>query len=332
MSNPFARPDFPRLVITVLALALASLMLSVPSGAASAAVGGKVAFARNNGSIWVMDPDGSNQTMVYSAGEDPDWSPDATKLAFASGRDIYTMNANGTSVVQLTSTPDEEQTPHWSSDGTKIVFFRSDDIFVMNADGTGVQQLTTDPARDFSPAWSPDGTKVYFTTARGGSYDIYVMNADGTNQVPVITGPDDDFQPAVSPSGDIAYCKNQGASADIWTVNHGQLTTAAGEDCQPDWAPDGSQIVFNSFRAGSSQVWVTNSDGSNQHALTNSGSYDDDPDWSPALSSGAVGGFVDVTTTSGREGVSLVLALAGLGFACVLAGLGARRLGRKRAS
>src|SRR5438093_10814157 len=51
------------------------------------------------------------------------------------------------------------------------------EIFSMNADGSGVKQLTNNPADDFQGAWSPDGTKIAFVSTRTGKDEIFVMNA-----------------------------------------------------------------------------------------------------------------------------------------------------------
>ncbi|HEU5430159.1 MAG TPA: hypothetical protein VFU81_00770, partial [Thermomicrobiales bacterium] len=51
------------------------------------------------------------------------------------------------------------------------------EIFTMNADGSGVKQLTKNAAADFGPVWSPNGKKIAFTTNRDGNFEVYVMNA-----------------------------------------------------------------------------------------------------------------------------------------------------------
>src|SRR5206468_12056291 len=43
------------------------------------------------------------------------------------------------------------------------------DIFTIEADGTGLTQLTHKDAADYSPAWSPDGTTIAFVSDRAGS-------------------------------------------------------------------------------------------------------------------------------------------------------------------
>ena len=65
--------------------------------------------------------------VITSPGLDgePAWSPDGSKLAFASDRDgapqVYVANRDGSGVVRLTSKP-RSFTPAWSPDGTKLVY------------------------------------------------------------------------------------------------------------------------------------------------------------------------------------------------------------------
>jgi TolB protein len=108
----------------------------------------------------------------------PSWSPDGQRIAFEVDRgmsavrphDIYTINVDGTDLVNLTNNDAEDNGPAWSPDGTRIAFasnrdgFR--DIYVMNADGSNVQRLTQLGSDAMDPAWSPDGQHIVFTTAR----------------------------------------------------------------------------------------------------------------------------------------------------------------------
>ena len=69
------------------------------------------------------------------------------------------MNADGSGQINLTNSPDFENHPSWSPDGTKIAFASgrdgNDEIYVMNADGSDQTRLTSDPADDYYPSWSP---------------------------------------------------------------------------------------------------------------------------------------------------------------------------------
>jgi Tol biopolymer transport system component len=163
--------------------------------------------------IYVMNADGTdpvNLTNDPSASDsDPTWSPDGTKIAFATFRpgsiEIFVMDADGSNRVQLTADPaSSDFEPAWSPDGTKIAFtsIRDGDgeVYLMNADGSNPVNLTNySEAEDFDPAWSPDGTKIAFTTHRDGNAEVYVMDADGSSPANLTNDPGADFDPAWSP-------------------------------------------------------------------------------------------------------------------------------------
>ncbi|MBA2558351.1 MAG: PD40 domain-containing protein [Propionibacteriales bacterium] len=98
------------------------------------------------------------ETNVFAATFSP---PRRDKIAFSSTRDgnaeIYSMNANGTGLARLTSTPGVDTTPAWSPDGARIVFSSTRDgnaeIYSMNANGSGLTRLTTHLGIDTTPAW-----------------------------------------------------------------------------------------------------------------------------------------------------------------------------------
>ena len=66
--------------------------------------------------------------LTHNPGFDivPCWSPDGSRIAFASDRggswDIWCMSADGSNPVQLTNATEDETTPSWSPDGNRIAF------------------------------------------------------------------------------------------------------------------------------------------------------------------------------------------------------------------
>jgi Tol biopolymer transport system component len=122
----------------------------------------------------VMNTDGSEQrwlgdvslirriTGTTTQEEQPVWSPDGQKIAFASedDGDIYAMKVDGSARTRLTDTPGYDHwPPTWSPEGTRIAFTiekpRRTEIYVMNSDGSGLTRLTDDPGEDFYPTWRP---------------------------------------------------------------------------------------------------------------------------------------------------------------------------------
>ena len=130
------------------------------------------------------------------------------------------------------------------------------EIYVINADGKNPRRLTNNPARDYAPSWSPDGKGIVFCSDRDGhvpegrvfhASEVYVMDADGGNP------------------------RN--------------LTNHPSDDRSPSWSPDGTRIVFQSYRDNDRnhniEIYVINADGSNLQRLTNNLAADEDPAWSP---------------------------------------------------
>ncbi|MBI4752594.1 MAG: PD40 domain-containing protein [Acidobacteria bacterium] len=211
--------------------------------------------------------------------------------------DIYSMNADGSEIVRLTSSAGNDDSADWSPDGSQIVFTSRRDgnseIYVMDADGSNQTRLTNHPADDFLPCWSPDGTKIAFTTDRDGAFSsIYVMNSDGSNPMKVgtFTGGPEGTQ-AWSPDGTrFAFTRYLGGTsaihAEIFVMNVDgtnavRLTTNSVVDDQPNWSPDGTQIVFGTGRDGNGEIYVINTDGSNPTRLTSHPASDQTPVWSP---------------------------------------------------
>lgn len=221
----------------------------------------------------------------------PAWSPDGTRIAFASERDgnleIYVMNADGSGATRLTNHPATDWGPTWSPDGARIAFASERDgdgeIYVINADGSGVKRLTNDPARDFAPAWSPDGARIAFTSSIDGNGEIYVMNPDGSRLTNLTNNPSWDANATWSPdSARIAFSSGRDGAGGIYAMNADgsglTLLTSQRSDATPSWSPDGSRIAFISYRgtsfrdgtqySGHPEIYVMNADGSGLTRLT----------------------------------------------------------------
>jgi TolB protein len=135
---------------------------------------------------------------------DPDWSPDGTKIAFTSHpssddpinpihTEIYVINPDGTGLTRLTYNDYEERAPSWSPDGSRIVFMgrvgthpgipgSKFEICVMNADGMSFVQLTDNAVFDGTPTFSPDGQQIVFSR-NPAPQQMWMMNADGTGEM-----------------------------------------------------------------------------------------------------------------------------------------------------
>jgi Tol biopolymer transport system component len=195
--------------------------------------GTKVTFIHDDhcdvGGVWNVKVDGSGFQQIAcgppacewdTTPENPDWSPDGTRLALVGCSltlvsDVWVYGPSGQ--TRLTNTPNfEERSPDfspdgsallysgegginkvnvdgtghavlssgfgavWSPEGDKIVFSKDSNLWTMNPDGSQQVNVTNDSAFETSPFWSPDAAKIAFSSNRDGDYDVYVMNRDGT--------------------------------------------------------------------------------------------------------------------------------------------------------
>jgi Tol biopolymer transport system component/imidazolonepropionase-like amidohydrolase len=104
-----------------------------------------------------------------------------------------------------------------------------------------------------------------------------------TNKITVTVSEGTNMASAVSPDGKMIAVDLQGTIG-IVPITGGPLqllTDGMGDERQPSWSPDGSQIVFHSYRDGNYHLWMINKDGSGLKQIT-FGYYDErEPHWSP---------------------------------------------------
>ncbi len=70
-------------------------------------------------------------------------------------------------------------------------------------------------------------------------------------------------------------------SADLDGSRITRLTDTPGYDAEASYSPDGSKIVFTSFRDGDGEIYIMDSNGSNARRITNAKGYDGGPFFSP---------------------------------------------------
>jgi Tol biopolymer transport system component len=258
--------------------------------------------------IYVMDiRAGLMENVTRSRARDccPVWSPDGSRIAFASARaggygnrDIYVMSADGTSLSQLTFTRADDILPTWSADGQQIAFQSQVNgywqIYVMETQGvaphplladSAAQQATTDFDFQTLPTWSPDGRQLALSLIADGNWEIFVVSAGGGQLQRLTNNHADDLWPAWSPDGQqLVFYSGRDGNYEIYVMQADgsrphRLTNDPAYDYTPTWSPDGRQIAFVSDRDGNFEVYMVNADGSNLRRLTWNDADDYAPKW-----------------------------------------------------
>ena len=213
--------------------------------------------------IFVMNADGSGQTNVTNNrafDRSATFAPGGEKIAFESGLSAGVDNPTGDT-----------------------------EIFSVNLDGTGLVQLTNNTARDFFPDYAPDGTKIAFVSDRNFAPGIYTMNPNGTKQKKVSRGSGiAHASPSWSPDGArITFMSDQEGGNDVYVIRangSGQkrlTVNGVPTDSGPVFSPDGTKIAFQTNRDGNFEIYAMDRDGAAQTNLTNAPAGDFTPDWQP---------------------------------------------------
>ncbi len=266
----------------------------VPLQPAAAAENGRIAYEDyveyedENGlpkfgqDIFTANSDGTDEVNLTDNGAaldiDPAWSPDGTRIAFASNRDgnfdLYTMAADGTDVQQVTFT------------------------YGIEYQGGSVDYFTS-----WEPSWSPDGTQLAYSGYRVNPFtdEIYVTAIGQTEETyteRLVTDPSDfqnAAQPDWSPVGNVLLYTQyfDYYTTDVWRIGvdgtgAANLTAGFARDLNPAWSPDAARIAFISdrehsdpFHLDATDVYVMQADGTGVVRVTEDVTAEEDVEWSP---------------------------------------------------
>src|SRR5262245_36572092 len=192
--------------------------------------------------------------------------------------------------------------PSFSLDGLNLAFSRARsgqlcEIYVLDlseslAPKGEPRQLTSLKQRSLAPVWTPDGREIVFVSGPLHRLGLWRMPAAGNRKperLPFAT--EGAGFPAISNQGQRLAYLNNSFDVNIWKLEvplQGQRTvpvnliSSTRVDHTPQYSPDGKRIAFSSYRSGSPEIWVCNSDGSDPVQLTSlNAASTSGPRWSP---------------------------------------------------
>lgn len=199
------------------------------------------------GDIYALDPRTPESLVRLTAGEGAEigasYSPDGTRIAFVQtghdGADIYTMNADGSDLQRVTTTPQGENYPQWTPDGNNIVFQVNEkngtQIWIVAHDGSDPKPLTKTRYSNDQPAVSPDGNTIAYRSMADSKRNLYLMDIDGSNPRPVTDSETDYRHPRWLDDGTIALIADRRVDKEILRgVYRMDLATQTMEPLTPD--------------------------------------------------------------------------------------------------
>jgi len=267
---------------------------------------------RDGGGIFRMQLSNGQVRKVSELGFNPSWSPDARQIVVGSERilspDNRTTMKSLLYVIDVASGKHhplvdlDAVQPSWSPHGWRIAYWNTEggrrNIFTINADGTGARAVTSDSQTNWNPVWAPDGRTLFFVSDRGNTMNLWQVSID--ERTGAVLGRPIPIGTPSSYSGQISIARNVTRLAFVQSdlrcnlnkirldpktlMASGQfvvLTQGSRQVKDPNWSPDGSEIVFQDVQSKQEDIYVISRDGFGQRRLTNDAFRDRIPRWSP---------------------------------------------------
>jgi Tol biopolymer transport system component/DNA-binding winged helix-turn-helix (wHTH) protein len=281
--------------------------------------GKQIAFLRGAApgmaQLWTVRADGSNPVKVReirSTALNPSltWTHDQKWLIVSQkcqGNGVpalFRISATTGEETQITSASAGQfagdMSPTVSADGSRLAFTRSTspswrDVFVVHLSKDSVPegnavQLTNKRSDIDYVAWAPDGKFLVFSAAAmiSAPHHLFRVEANAAGTRPEITelGIEGDRPTLAGTPFKLAYVRTNIEQSSVWRLDRDATQTkksrvmaSTRRDFTTALSPDGEQIVFSSIRSGQTEVWISQTDGSNVRRLTSIGGSE--PRWSP---------------------------------------------------
>ena len=203
--------------------------------------------------------DGSPPTVIgepFQGIREPSISPEGRRIAFSalagSNRELFVMDLEGRQ-IQVTTTPESEDSPSWTPDGSALIFQKSTGegtgIFRMTVDGGGVPEQLVDFASD--PHLSALGRYIAFCTNSREILGVGYFDLEGAEETILFESGADFADPKLSPDENVLAYSGWETSAPAVALRRfpggttSQMIPESGQ-ASVAWSPDGKTLYYKS--------------------------------------------------------------------------------------
>jgi len=161
------------------------------------------------------------------------------------------------------------------------------EIYTCDADGSNVVQLTRDGSISVAPNLSADGQRLLYTGYQSGYADVYEISMGSGSRNRIMKYPGTNSGATFSPDGGrIAVTLSKDGNPELYVTGSGgggarRLTRTKGVESSPSWSPDGSEVVYSSDDRGGPQLFRMSAGGGGARLVSTGHNYNTEPNWSP---------------------------------------------------
>jgi TolB protein len=204
---------------------------------------------------------------------------------------IWTMDADGGTLKQITKSANDKRYPVWSNDNQKLLYRTNNNgAFIFDLQTGEEKQILPEMGIIGSISQSPVSDDLLITRFRTeimDSSNLWLTSIDGSHRTLLTRDIGLQYDPAWSPDGkEIAYVSGHGYQThELYIINSDgsnkrQLTNNKALELLPAFSPDSNRIAYVSDQTGDFEIWVMDVNGNNVKQLTYKEGLDTRPCWS----------------------------------------------------
>jgi len=186
----------------------------------------------------------------------PDGKRVAAGRADLQSHDIWLLDIARGTTTRFTFDPATDVSPVWSPDGSRIAFASMRGgkfgLYQKISSGAGADELLLQTDQNsFPDSWSPDGRFILYETENPKTrFDLYVLPLDGDRQpFAFLNSEFNETHSQFSPDGRwVAYVSDESGRAEVYVqsfpASGGKWQVSTGGGDQPQWRRDGRELFY----------------------------------------------------------------------------------------